>query len=122
MQVVAPAAPSSSQAIHHQGYARAPRYATQPARVPFHGGLLDFSFTTYVTTRFVKILYALHLAFVGLWTLAFVGAGVIAIESGGNNSRGASPIKNAQAPNTSFSCEPSFRTLRRSPRARRTRW
>lgn len=36
------------------------------------GGLLDFTFTEFVTTRIVKFVYILHLVLSGLFCLAFL--------------------------------------------------
>jgi len=48
----------------------------------FTAGLLDFSFTTFVTTRVVKVLYVLFLMAVGLGTIAGIMAGLSTTAAG----------------------------------------
>ena len=40
------------------------------------GALLDFSFTSFITPKIIKVLYGLAIAVSGLWALAFVIAGL----------------------------------------------
>lgn len=63
----------------------APRLAAPPAAAPttgFLGGLFDFSFTAFVTTRVVKVLYTLVVVLVVVCTLSSMTAGIVAIMAG----------------------------------------
>jgi uncharacterized membrane protein len=44
-------------------------------RKGFFGSLFDFSFTSLVTTRIIKVLYVLAIIVIGLYALVFVLAG-----------------------------------------------
>lgn len=41
------------------------------------GALFDFSFSRFVTTSFVKFIYGIGIAFVGILTLGFVAGGFL---------------------------------------------
>jgi hypothetical protein len=77
-------APSST----YQGGAR----STSLAQKGFFAGLFDLSFTTFVTTRVLKVLYVFYLIAVGFALLGGVAAGIFAMFAGGANDSGAAAM------------------------------
>jgi Domain of unknown function (DUF4282) len=41
----------------------------------FIQGLLDFSFTTFITQKLIKVMYGLGMVLLGLWALVFIFGG-----------------------------------------------
>jgi hypothetical protein len=77
-------APSST----HQGGAR----STSQAQKGFFAGLFDLSFTTFVTTRVLKVLYVFYLVAVGCALLGGVGTGLLTVVAGGANDSGGAAV------------------------------
>ena len=50
--------------------------SSQPGSNSFFGALFDFSFSEFVTTRIIKVLYVLGMIGVTLWSLVFLFAGL----------------------------------------------
>lgn len=57
--------------------------ARAPAPPGFTGGLFDFTFTTFVTTRVVKAFYVLYVVILGLGTLGSILAGLRSLLTAG---------------------------------------
>lgn len=60
--------------------------STQQGSNSFFGALFDFSFSEFVTTRIIKVLYILGMIAVALWSLFFIFAG---LATGGAEAVGA---------------------------------
>lgn len=71
--------------------------APPPAQAPasqkgFVAGLFDLSFTTFVTTRVLKVLYVFFLLGVAFMLLASVGAGLMTVVAGGAGDSGGAML------------------------------
>lgn len=94
--------PAYGPAVLAPGYAPP---AAPPKPKGFIAGLFDLSFTTFVTTRVLKVLYVFYLVAVGLMLLGSVGAGLMAIVAGGaGDSGGAMMLGFVQIIVAPFAC------------------
>lgn len=55
------------------------RQAAQTMQKGFSAGIFDFSFTTFVTTRIIKVLYGFYVVAVALIFLGGMGAGLMIV-------------------------------------------
>jgi hypothetical protein len=74
-------------AAPQQGYQPAPApmgggMPAMPAQLGFMAGLFDFSFTTFIATKVIKVLYGIFLLALVLGILGFIGTSIMAMVNG----------------------------------------